>query len=414
MIGLEDITLSVTMITGIILLTGFVLGELVRKAGLPRVTGYIVAGILLNPDLSGFIPADFANQTQPITDMALAFITFSVGGTLEFGKIRKLGKNILSIALFEAEFAVIFVAGGMILFAPLLVNLPGDDLLTVVLPMALLTACLAAPTDPSATLAVVHEYKASGKVTSTIMGVAAVDDALGIINYSLAVAVSAVLVQGGGLSFSGAVVDPLLIILGSVALGALTGVIFNVICNHLRRETEGILIVVVIGALMLCFGLASVFEIDELLATMSLGVVVSNFNPLRKKIFALLERYLEELVIVLFFTLACMHLDLFAVKNAMFLILVFVVFRTLGKTSGTMLGAKLSGAEPAVRKYTVGGLLPQGGIVIGLALMIRQEPYAAGFADIIIGVVVGATVVHELLGPLVSKFVLRKANEIRP
>jgi len=414
MINFEHITLSVTLITGIILLTGFVLGELARKAGLPGVTGYIVAGILLNPDLSGFIPADFAGQTKPVTDMALAFITFSVGGTLEFGKIRKLGKNILSIAVFEAEFAMIFVAAGMIIFAPLLVDLPGDDMLTVILPMALLTACLAAPTDPSATLAVIHEFKSSGKVTSTIMGVAAVDDALGIINYSLAIAISAVLVRGGGINFSGAVVEPLLIILGSFALGALIGLFFNLICNLLRKETEGLLIVLVLGALLLCFGLASVFAIDELLATMSLGVVVTNFNPLRKKIFGLLERYLEELVIVLFFTLACMHLDLDAVKNAVLLIVVFVVFRALGKAGGTMLGAKLSGADPAVSKYTVGGLLPQGGIVIGLALMMKQEAYAADFADIIIGVVVGATVVHELLGPMVSKFVLRKAGEIKP
>lgn len=413
MIDFDNIILSVTLITGIILITGFVLGELARKVGLPRVTGYILAGILLNPDLSGFIPADFAGQTSPVTDMALAFITFSVGGTLEFGKIRKLGKNILSIAVFEAEFAMIFVVVGMILFAPLLVNLPGEDLLTVILPMALLTGCLAAPTDPSATLAVVHEFKASGKVTSTIMGVAALDDALGIINYSLAVAISAVLVRGGGLDFSGAMLQPLLIILGSIAAGAIIGVFFNMICNLLRKETEGILIVVVLGALLLCFGLASMLNIDELLATMTLGVVVTNYNPLHKKIFGLLERYLEELVIILFFTLACMHLDLNAVKNALLLIVIFVAFRALGKTSGTMLGAKISGADPVVRKYTFGGLLPQGGIVIGLALMIKQEPFAADFADIIIGVVVGATVVHELLGPMVSKFVLRKAGEIK-
>lgn len=414
MIDLSTIEISVTLIIALILIVGFVMGEIARKVGLPRVTGYIVAGILLNPDLSGLVPADFAGKTKPVTDIALAFITFSVGGTLEFGKIKSLGKSILSIAVFEAEFALIFVAIGMMLLAPMLVKLPGGDFYTVILPMALLMACLASPTDPSATLAVVHEFRAAGPVTSTVMGVAALDDALGIINYSLVVAVSTVLVQGTGLNFSGAVLHPLIVIVSSVGMGAVIGIMFNLICNMLKRETEGILIVVVLGALLLCFGLASLFNVDELLATMSMGVLVTNYNPLRKKIFGLLERYLEELVIVLFFTLACMHLNLDAAQSAVMLIVVFVIFRALGKTTGTMLGAKLSGAQPLVRKYTVGGLLPQGGIVIGLALMMQQKPYAEGFADIIIGVVIGATVVHELIGPMVSKFALGKAGEILP
>ncbi len=414
MFDIHNIVLSSTMIVGLILVVGFVLGESARKLGLPRVTGYIVAGILLNPDLFKLIPHDFAERTNAVTNIALAFITFSVGGTLEFSKIKLLGKSILSIAVFEAEFALIFVAVGMLLFAPMLVDLPGNDWMTVTLPMALLMACLAAPTDPSATLAVVHEFKATGRVTSTIMGVAAMDDALGIINYSLAVAISTVLVQNTQLNLGSAVGHPLLIIGGSVALGITLGILFNLICRYLKRESEGILIVVVLGSLLMCFGAASLFGIDELLTTMTMGITVTNFNPLRDKIFGLMQRYLEELVIVLFFTMACMHLDLDAIRNAALLIVVFVIFRAMGKAGGTMLGAKISGADPLVRKYTFGGLLPQGGIVIGLALMMKQQAYAAGFADIIIGVVVGATVVHELIGPLASKFVLRKAGEIKP
>lgn len=408
----EDIHLSTTFIMGLILIVGFVLGEAAQKTGLPRVTGYIVAGIILNPDLSHLIPRDFTRHTDPFTNIALAFITFSVGGTLKFKMIRSLGKNILSIAVFEAEFALIFVMGGMLLFAPLMVDLPADEWMTVVLPMSLLMACLASPTDPSATLAVEHEFKASGKVTSTIMGVAAVDDALGIINYSLAVVIASVLVQKAGFDINNSVLEPLMVIGGSVALGLVLGWIFNLICRFLKNESEGILIVVVLGSLMLCFGLASLFGIDELLTTMSMGMIVANYNPISKKIFGLLERYLEELVIVLFFTLACMVLDLDAVKNAAPLILVFIVFRAAGKAAGTMLGAKISRADAVIRKYTVGGLLPQGGIVIGLALLMKQEPYAEGFADIIIGVIVGSTVIHELIGPLASKYVLRKAGEI--
>ena len=184
-----------TLIVGIIFFFGFLLGELVSKINLPKITGYILAGILLNPQVFHIVPNDFTQNTELVTNVALSFITFSVGGTLLISKIKELGKSIFTITVFESEFAFIFVIMGLTFVLPFIMHIDNGDILTTYLPVALLLGSMASPTDPSATLAVTHEYKAKGAVTSTIMGVAAFDDALGIINYSIAIAVSQTLIK---------------------------------------------------------------------------------------------------------------------------------------------------------------------------------------------------------------------------
>ena len=181
--------MSPILIIGTILFTGFVVGELCTRIRLPKVTGYILAGLILNPNITGFIPETFVDNTSLVTNIALSFITFSVGGTLLFSKIRRLGKSIIYITLFEAEFAFLFVAVSFIFLAPVIRPSSEFSFLATTIPLGLLLAALASPTDPSATLAVEHEYNAKGEVTSTIMGVAAFDDILGILNFSLAVSV---------------------------------------------------------------------------------------------------------------------------------------------------------------------------------------------------------------------------------
>jgi len=396
----------------IILSLGFLLGEVAKKLHFPKVTGYIIAGLLLNPSLLAIVPKDFTDHTEIVTSIALSFITFSVGGTLLYSRVKSLGKSILSITFFEAEFAFLAVAVGLACVAPFIMQSNNQSWLTTVLPMSLLIASLASPTDPSATLAVTHEYKASGTVTSTIMGVAASDDAIGLINYSLAVPVAQALTTHTEFALSSSIIRPPAIIVGAVTLGILSGFAFNVITRLAKKETEGALVVVILALLSLCYGTATLLGLDELLATMTMGIIVVNFNPRRNTIFRILERYTEELVFVLFFTLSAMHLDVAVLPSAAGLVALFVVFRTIGKMSGTALGASLSKSPSKVKKYAAGGLIPQGGIVIGLALLIKQNPAFDGIADIIISVIIGSAVIHELAGPLLAKLALKKAGEL--
>ncbi|MDY0189101.1 MAG: cation:proton antiporter [Desulfuromonas sp.] len=396
---------------GIIIFSGFVAGELCTTIRLPKVTGYILAGLILNPELTHFIPASFVEHTSLVTNIAISFITFSVGGTLFFPKVRSLGKSIIFITLCEAELAFLCVGTFFLILAPLLVPMAGLTYAGYFIPLALLLAALAAPTDPSATLAIMHQYQARGPVTSTIMGVAAFDDILGIINYSLAVSIASFCMLNKSLEIY-TLAQPFINILGSVVGGCIFGLFLNFLTKIVKRETEGVLITLIIGLLSLCYGVAGLLGVDELLSTMTMGIVVVNYNIKKEEIFRLLERYTEELIFVLFFTISAMHLD-FSVMAANYpFILIFIVFRAVGKFSGAIVGGKLSKSSVAVQKYTGGGLIPQGGIVIGLALILKQQPAFASIADIVLNVIIGTTIIHEIIGPIVSKFALEKSGEI--
>ncbi len=399
------------LLVGIIVFTGFIFGEIATRIKLPKVTGYILAGILLNPSLLGIVPVNFLGHTDIVTNIALSFITFSVGGTLLYSRVKTLGKTISLITVFEAESAFFTVTIGFLIFTPLIHHPQGATLLAMYLPMSMLIGSLASPTDPSATLAVIHQYKAKGSVSSTIMGVAAFDDALGIVNYSIATALALILIEHTKFSMQSAIFFPLIVILGAVILGIAFGFIFNFINNLIRRETEGVFIVLILSILSLCFGVSKVLGADELLATMTMGIVVVNFNPNREKIFKVLERYTEELIFVLFFTISGMHLQFSVLARSILLVVLFVGFRTAGKFLGTAAGAAVSKSSDSVRKYAAGGLIPQGGIVIGLALILKQNPAFDFISNIIISIIIGATVVHEIIGPIFSKTALQRAGE---
>ena len=400
------------LILGLIIFLGFISGEVAKKIGLPKVTGFILAGIALNPRLTHIVPIDFTEHTVLIINTALAFITFEVGGTLHYSKIKKLGKAITYITFFEGEFAFLITSAGIAIVCPIFVHLSGANWSTAFIPIGLLMGSLASPTDPSATLAVVHEYKAKGPVSSTIMGIAALDDTLGIINFSIAIAISSILAANQKLSFLTSFGTPLYRIFGAIAFGIVIGIIFNLFTVRLLRETEGTLIVAILAMLAISFGISSLIGVDELLTIMTMGAMVINFNVKKEKIFRVLERYTDELIFVFFFTLSGMHLDFTLFLKFLPLALFFVIFRASGKISGAVLGAAAAKSSPKIKKYAWGGLIPQGGIVIGLALLIKQNPDFASFSDIIISIIIGATVVHEIIGPLISKRMIQAAGEI--
>ncbi len=404
--------MDIIFYSGIILFAGFIFGELASLIKLPKVTGYILAGVLLNPELIHFIPKEITIHTDFITDVSLSFITFSVGGTLLFSKIKQLGKSITLITVFEAELAFLFVFIGLFLLAPFLIHISSASILTVYLPLALFFGALASPTDPSSTLAVMHQYKAKGKVSSTIMGVAAFDDIFGLLNFSIALSIAEVIVSGGGFEFSTSIISPLYKIFGALFLGAIMGYILNRLSVFVKKETAGNLIVVIFSVLLTAFGLANYIGVDELLTTMSVGIIVVNFNPYQERIFAILTENTEELIFVLFFTLSGLQLDFSILFNYLPLALIFVILRFSGKYLGTKIGGNLSKADAKVKKYTFGGLIPQGGIVIGLALLIKQHAEFSHIADIIISVIIGATIIHEFIGPIFAKISLKKAGEI--
>jgi NhaP-type Na+/H+ or K+/H+ antiporter len=400
---------GITLI-GIILISGFIFGELINKLNLPKVSGYIIAGILLSPPIAPFVSESFVESTKIVTNLSLSIITFSVGGTLLISKIKNQGRQILKITLGESSFAFLFVMIGFILLSPFLIKIDNATYVTIYIPLSLMLGALAAPTDPTATLAVAHEYKAKGKVMSTIMGVAAFDDALGLFLFSIAIAIATPFVSSQDIEIGSITLSVVKQIFGAVLVGGIIGFIFNIVAQHLSENSEGMMIVIIIGFLALGFGISSYIGVDELLAIMFMGFMVVNFSKKHNLIFALLERYTEQLIFILFFTISGMHLDIFVLGESFLLVLLFVILRASGKFTGVLVGAGKAPKE--VKKYTAGGLIPQGGIVIGLALMIKYDPTFSEISNEFINIVLGATVIHELIGPVLAKFSLKKAGEI--
>ena len=325
--------------------------------------------------------------------------------------LKKSGKSILSITVFEAEMAFVVVTVALTILIPLIQ--PGLSVaFPVLLAICLLLGSCASPTDPSATLAIVHEYKAKGPVTNTIMGVAALDDIAGIINYTVAVMVARTLIMGTEAAVGNTIWQLVLKIGGAIVLGIVIGLLFNTATKWYKKDKEGGFIVIVFGFLITCYGLSQYLKFDALLSTMTMGIFVVNTNPKQEKIFNMLTRYTDELIFVLFFTLSGMQLNFSTLINSYGIVLIFIFFRLIGKLSGTWMGARLSKAPTVVKRYTGAGLVPQGGIVIGLALILKPQPAFSAYADMIISIIIGATIIHELLGPISSRFALLRAKEI--
>ncbi len=207
---------------GVLLLSGFVLGRLWAYWGIPKVTGYILAGIALNPDLWPLLPAHIDTVTAPLTDVCLAFITFEVGSELRFSSLRALGIKVLGLTIGESLGAFILVtigiAGMQWMGVSALGMEPQDGL-----PLALLLAALAAPTDPTATLAVQHEYHAHGPVADIILQVAAFDDLMGILLFSIGVSLAALIIDGESLSVYSILHGPVVAISGGIIVGVGAG-----------------------------------------------------------------------------------------------------------------------------------------------------------------------------------------------
>jgi Kef-type K+ transport system membrane component KefB len=407
----QIIPMSLLLITGIIIFSGFLLGELAAKISLPKISGYIIAGILLNPQVFGIVPESFIETGTPLVNISLAVITFHIGGSLSFVKIRRDGRNYLFMTLAESLLAYVFVF--VLVFVAVHYVLHLFDTVAIALAFSLLLASLASPTDPSATLAVIEEYKAKGPVSSSVLGIAAFDDIMGIILFTLSLASSEIFMGSTGASFTASIGHLAYNIGFALFLGVAFGLLLNLLSSLFKKETEGTLIVLILGVLISCYGIATCIGVDELLSTLAMGVVVVNYNKQKDEIFCLIERYTEELIFVIFFTLSGLHLDISLLSGNSALVVLFIIARALGKYVGIWGSSSMLDVPSPVKKFTAGGLFPQGGIVIGLALLVSKEKAFSEFSTLIMTVVIGTAIIHELFGPVISKLALRKAGEIK-
>lgn len=272
--------------------------------------------------------------------------------------------------------------------------------------VALLLAGIAPATAPAATVDVVHEYSARGKFTNTLLGIVAIDDAWGLLVFSIMLAVVEALDGGGGVS--NAIATGAWEIAGAVILGLVLGIPMAYITGRIRSgeptQAEAL------GVVLICAGLAVWFEVSYILAAMVLGSVVASFATHHERPFNAIEG-IEWPFLILFFLLAGASMHLSALINAGWLAIGYMVLRVLGQVGGVWIGGFICGAESRIRNWLGLTLLPQAGVAIGMALLAAQRfPQSK---DIILPVVLGATVIFEVIGPAVTRMVLTHVGDIK-
>lgn len=404
-------TLSALLALGLAMIGGLAMSRLMKILHLPNVTGYLFTGLLIGPFLLPLIfgegvcllTEDAVQSLAPITDIALGFIAFSIGGEFKLSYIKKLGVRIIVITLVQAITTVLFVIGALLL-------IPNESD-THRISMALLLGAIAAATAPAATLMVVRQYRAKGPVTDTLLPVVAFDDAIGLMIFSVCFSLAKSLSTGAAITFSEAVLKPLLEIVLSICIGAALGAILTICMRFFRSRANRLCLM--ITAVVLGVAFSDLLDLSSLLVCMMIGALFANLRNDAIEILDGTEQWTPPLF-MLFFVLSGAELDLTILPIVGVMGVVYLAARSLGKYFGAFFGAMLSKSERTVRNYLGITLLPQAGVAIGMAQSVAVNPelHAAGISNQIVAIVLFATLVYELVGPVLTKIALTKAGEI--
>ena len=377
---------------GSLLLLGLATDYLGRKTALPRVTLLFLFGFLLGPGAFDLLPKDASDWMPLITNISLLLVGFLLGGKITRANTIENGMVVLSVSISVVLTTLILVAGGL-----LLIGIPGI--------VAILLGGIATATDPAATLDVIKENKASGKFTDTLQGIVGIDDAWGLIVFSVVLAIAKTL-SGEGASLE-IVAYAMWELGGAIVLGILLGIPMSLAVGRVKPGQPTLL--EALGMVLLCGGIAQYIGVSYLLSAMVLGVVVTNFAKHHERPFHELED-IEWPFMVLFFTLTGASLELSMLSSIAIPILGYIVFRCIARFVGCWPGAVLAGSSDSVKKWMGGALLPQAGVAMGMALIAAAQ--FPQYADTIIPVVVVATMFFELIGPVFTKLGLAKAGDL--
>ncbi|AGB40732.1 Kef-type K+ transport system, membrane component [Halobacteroides halobius DSM 5150] len=382
-----------------------------KKLKVPIVVGYVFVGILFSGSVVKYFPFLSNLQTEWYTliienfsyvaDVALAFIAFTIGSELSIKILKSLGKKILFIVLLESFGAFTLVTLGLLAL--------GKPFY-----LALILGAIASATAPAATVMVLQEYNAEGSLTSTLLAVVGIDDAVALTIFSFAEPISLIRAQGtGSLSFTNAFLHPLLEVVGSIVCGLAIGYLSVKLMVNFEDKTKKVLTLTatVLGA----SSLAVLFELSPLIINMAVGFAYRNFV---KKNLGIAED-LETLTIPIyafFFMLAGTKIRITAVTSTTFLItsLVYTLTRATGKIGGASLGARLGQAEEKVKKYIGLGLLSQIGVAVALAYTVQRDFAAMPKVGLLVfNILLFTTAITEVVGPLAVKYAITKAGEAK-
>lgn len=405
--GLETLALL-----GICIAGGIIGAWIFQKLKMPQVVGYIIVGVLIGDTGFGMLhPADI-HALQPFNNFALGLIGFLVGGELSGSIFKKYGKQFTVILLGEGIAAFLLVG----IFSTLIVYLVCNNWITSIA-AGVVFGAIASATDPASTIDVLWEYRSSGVLTTAIVAIVALDDALAMTLYGLGTSVATILTSGEGHSIGSTLMHTGIELGGAILLGVLCGFILDWMMKYLPQTEKRL--GMSIGILMVCIGLSVSFNMDVILATMAVGIVLVNRAPNRsKKLFETVRSFSTPIYII-FFVLVGARLSLGNMPVWIWgLVAVYVIMRSLGKWAGAYWGGKMSKAEKPVQNYMGMALFAQGGVAVGLSIVASHNLQGIevvegmSLGDMIIVTVTATTLCVQLIGPAFAKLAIKKAGEI--
>ena len=373
------------------------MGRLIRYIHLPNVTAYLLAGLIIGP-IIGILTPETVNSLSVISDLALGFIAYSIGAEFKLSYLKQIGAKPLVITCLESGLASLFVF--LSLWA---IGQP--------MPVCLTLAAIAAATAPAATLMVIRQYHADGPVCRMLLPVVAMDDATGLMLYAI-LSKLAISLNGTGASagFVELVLLPILQIVESLAVGFGIGLLLSYVLRFFH--SRGNRLSLTICAVMIGVGLsdARVLNLSSLLVCMMIGAAMVNVYSKSDAMLEVSDRFTPPLF-MLFFVLSGAALDFSVLVTASLVGVVYVLIRVLGKVTGATLGAIIEKCDKNIIRWLGLTLVPQAGVAIGMArLAVKDLPE---YGAIINAVVLAGTMIYELTGPLITKFALTKAGEIK-
>ncbi len=399
------------------LLGGLLMSRLAKKLDLPAVTAYLVAGLLLGPFLIGALGvpglgfgtlSDVASFDL-FSQAALGFIAFTIGNEFRLSQIKLMGRQAITVGILQAIVTTLVVDA-------ILITLHLVFPAAISISSAITLGAIAAATAPAATLMVVKQYKAEGPLTKLLLLVVAIDDAVGLVLFSVSFGIARVL-ESGQLSVTSVVLEPAIEIAVSLVMGGLLGAALHLTEKffHSRSKRLSIsiaFVLITIGLSMAHIELGGVkIGASLLLTAMMCGTVFCNICDTSEELMGRIDGWTAPLF-VLFFVLSGAELDLSVLADPKVLLIgvLYILFRSAGKISGAYVSCAMTKCSPEIKRHLGITLLPQAGVALGMAL----EAQALADGSVVRSVVLFSVLVYELIGPTLTKRALIAAGEIIP
>ncbi len=386
---------SILITIGGLLLLGLVADVIGKRSPLPRVTLLVILGYVIGPEVLDLLPVVIEESFDLLAKMALLMVGFLMGGQFTRRTLRRHGPEILWVSV-----SVVVLTAAIVGVALFLAGIP--------LEIAVLFAGIATATDPAATTDVVREERGEGPFSKTLLGVVAIDDAWGVILFSLCLSV-AVGITGGTTEYSSPLGTAIYEVGGAILLGTALGLPGAWLTGRIERGEPSL--TEALGLVFLCGGLAVWLEVSWLLSSITMGTVVVNVARHHHRPFHEIEN-IEWPFMVLFFVLAGASLRVSALSGAKTVAVAFVLARVVGRFVGGWVGAKLAHSDAATRHWIGLSMMPQAGVALGMALVASER--IPGARQNVLPVVIATTVVFELFGPVCTRIALRHAEHANP